>query len=151
MSAVADLQSWFEQNGYVDGSSDWPSVRRRVHDGTSEDPVHRLVIFTEDGGVPPETPADAGSQGDAAWRRPQVQVRVRGAPWSDESPDVAEEKAEELWDAVHGLNAVVMGDVEYIGTRCLTELIPLGFDEQNRPEFTFSVQMTRPVRVPASL
>lgn len=144
MSAVADLLAYLETQGLAGGSTDWPIVERRVHDLNGD----RLVILTEDGGIQPETPADPGSQGDAAWRRPQVQVRVRGEPW--QGPPV-EEKAQEIWDAVHGLNGVTMGDVEYIGLRCLSDPIFIGFDDNGRPEITFSVQMTRPVRVAASL
>lgn len=148
MSCVSDLEAYCEAQGLCGGSTEWPTSYRRVHDGTPETPVERLVVFTESGGSAPETPADTGHQGDAAWRRPQVQIRVRGRPWESEE---AVAKAQAIWDAVHGLNAVTMGETEYIGTRCVTDLIPLGNDDNGRYEVTFHVEMTRPVRVPASL
>jgi hypothetical protein len=147
VSAVADLQTYLDDQGIIDGSTDWPSVRRRLHDGTVAEPVNQLVVLTEDGGPQPETPADEG-MGDCAWRFPTVQVRVRGDRLDS---DAAEAKAQEIYDALHGQLGVTMGEVEYAGVHALSEPLFIGFDEKGRPEFTFSVQMTRPVRIPASL
>jgi len=135
MSVVADVQEYLAALDIVDGSSEWPSVRRRVHDNSNQ-----LVVITEDGGPAAETPADAGI-GLAAFGFPQVQCRVRGEPWDGDSSHA---KAEEIRDALHGLQGPVMGSTQYIMVTALTSgPVFLGFDDKGRPEHTISFQAVR--------
>jgi hypothetical protein len=140
MSIVADVQAYLADRGVVDGSTGWPSVRRRVHDGSD-----RLVILTEDGGFEPEIGV-AGGIGDAAYRDPQVQVRVRGAAWDG---DGAEEVAQMAYDALHGLMGVEIGSTRYLRVAALTGgPVFIGFDGNGRPEFTCSYRFAVAVGAP---
>lgn len=149
MSASADLQAYLTAQGIVDGSSDWPSTLAVMHEGLPDSPVNKLVAFAPDGGILPEIPADGITMGSAAWRRPQVQVRVRGEPGAGPVDVLA--KHEEIYQAVHGLLGETLGATEYAGVFALSEVLPLGTDENQRYEATISYQMVRPVREPASV
>jgi hypothetical protein len=140
MSTVADVQAHLDYMGVTGGA--WPSVRRRVHDGSDQ-----LVVLTEDGGTPPETPADAGI-GSSALASPRVQVRVRGAPWDG---DGSESKATAIIRELHGRQAITMGDTLYMLVTALTdEPVFMGYDDNGRPEHTVSFDLTRAVAAPAT-
>jgi hypothetical protein len=147
MSAVSDVQTHLQYMGLVDitmsdAPDDWPSVRRRAHDES-----HRLVVLTEDGGVPPETPADAGI-GSSALASPRVQVRVRAEPWNG---DASEQKATEIIRELHGRQAITMGETLYMLVTALTdEPVFMGYDDNGRPEHTVSFDLTRAVPAPAN-
>ena len=147
MSAVSDVQTHLQYMGLVDitmsgAPDDWPSVRRKVHDGSD-----RLVVITEDGGLQPETPAAAGI-GSSALGSPRVQVRVRAAPWDG---DASEDKATEIIRELHGRQAVTMGETLYMLVTAMTdEPVFMGFDEKGRPEHTVSFDLTRAVPAPAT-
>jgi len=132
MSLVDDLQAYLADESLVDGSTDWPSVRRRVNDAMGD----QLVIITEDGGLEPETPSASGI-GSATFREPAVQVRVRAGAWDGDS---AAGKAAEIFDAVHGLRNVTMGSTVYTRVKAQTSSpVFIGFDSpRGRPEFTIS-------------
>lgn len=144
MGIVADVQKYLQQLGIVDDSSDeWPSVRRRVHDGSD-----RLVIITEDGGFEPETPAPEGSLGDSALKEPAVQVRVRAEKWNG---DAAFAKAQEIFDALHGLLRVELNGTYYMRIKAQTpQPLFIGYDDSGRPEFTISFRAVTPVGLPTS-
>lgn len=143
MGIVADFQQYLKDAGIVDGSTDWPSVRRRVHDNSDQ-----LVILTEDGGFEPETPAPAGTLGDSAQKEPAVQVRVRAEPWDG---DAAHAKAQEVWDALHGQMRVEINGNFYARIKAQTpQPIFIGYDDQNRPEFTISFRAVMAVSLPSS-
>jgi hypothetical protein len=137
MSIVDDVLAYLASAEIVDGSSEWPSVRRNVHDGSD-----RLVIVTEDGGVPPETPSPTGI-GDSAFMEPAVQVRVRGEPWDSDS---ASAKAQDVFDALHGFMRGDLGSTYYIRVAAQTSSpVFIGFDTNGRPEFTISFRALRTV------
>ena len=140
MSLVADVQTFLQEHSppIVDGSTGWLSTRRRVHDQQ-----HQIVVITEDGGLEPETPAPDGSLGDSALKEPAVQVRVRGEPWDG---DGAEEKAQEIFAALHGLLRTDVGETYCLRVKAQTsQPVFIGYDERNRPEFTISFRMLMPV------
>jgi hypothetical protein len=139
MGLVEDVQMYLQSlsPGIIDGSTGWPSSRRRVHDGLG----HRLVIITEDGGFEPETPSPDGI-GDSALMEPAVQVRVRGTPWDT---DAVEEKAAEIFDVLHGLLRTTMGYTYYERVKAQTTPIFIGFDDKGRPEITTSYRALRAV------
>lgn len=139
MGLVEDLQLYLQQEGVVDGSTEWPSVRRRVHDGSD-----KLVILTEDGGST-ERPSASGI-GDSAMRNPQVQIRVRGEPWDGDS---AEAQIKAIEAVLHGASPGVIGYTVYKRLGALTEPIFMGFDTKNRPEFAQSYRATTDVTAPA--
>lgn len=136
MSMVEDVQEHLRDRGIVDGSSDWPSIQRIVHDGTKTSPVHRLVILTEDGGFEPEPPSFSGI-GDSAFEWPNVQVRVRGAKGEGVE---AYEKMMEIRDALHGRRNETVGYTHYIAVKALSGILYIGLDSVERPEFTLSFQ-----------
>jgi hypothetical protein len=139
MSLVADVQSYLAALDIIDGSSEWPSVRRHAHDDTA-----RLVVLTEDGGGEPETPSPTGI-GDSAMMEPAVQVLVRGDP---QDSDAAEAKAAEIFVALHGLLQTEVGTMTYARIKAQTPgPLFIGFDESGRPEFTISFRAVRPVTV----
>ncbi len=143
MGIVADVQAYLATEGVVDGATDWPSVRRRANDVMGD----QQVIFTEDGGADPETPAPIATLGDAAMAEPAVQIRVRGEPWDG---DGALYKAVEIYDALHGLLRTEVGYTYYIRIKAQTpEPVFIGFDEQGRPEFTISFRALRAVVSPS--
>lgn len=129
MGMVADFQMHLQDHGIIDGSSDWPSVQRIVHDGSA-----RLVILTEDGGLEPETPSPEGL-GDSATEEPAVQVRVRGA--KGEGPE-ALAQITEIRNAMHGLLRQQVGYTVYDRIKAQSQAIYIGLDAKDRPEFTLS-------------
>jgi hypothetical protein len=137
MSAVADVQAYLESGGLIGESTEWPSVRRRVHDNSD-----RLVILTEDGGTPPPLYATQGL-GESSSATVGVQVRVRGAPWlSDEA--LALGRA--ITAALHSLAGIAIGSQTYEVVTALTaDPVFIGFDEKGRPEFTMSFRLTLPM------
>jgi hypothetical protein len=140
MGIVADVHAYLGTLSpeVIDGSTEWPSVRRRVNDALG----HQLVVITEDGGLEPETPAATGL-GDSALAEPAVQVRVRGEPWDG---DGALAKAQEIYDALHGLLGATMGSTHYMRVKAQTpEPVFIGYDEKGRPEFTVSFRAQRSV------
>ena len=139
MGIVADVQAYLQAETLVDGSTGWASVRRRVNDAMGD----QLVILTEDGGFEPETPAPAGTLGDSALMEPAVQVRVRGKPWDGDS---AEGKAQEIFDALHGLLRTEVGATYYVRVKAQTPgPVFMGFDAKGRPELTISFRAVRGV------
>jgi len=136
---VDDVQAYLQSQDVIDGSTEWPSVRRNMSDNLPD----QLVVFAEDGGFEPETPAPQGSMGDAALAEPAVQVRVRGEPWDGDS---AEAKAAEIYDALHGLLRTDMGSQHYLRVKAQTSSpVFIGYDERGRPEFTQSFRALRAV------
>ncbi len=141
MSVVDDVQEYLDYEGITDPTT-WPSVRRRVHDGSDQ-----LVVLTEDGGALPEIPATTGI-GSAALGTPAVQVRVRGKPWDGDS---ARAKAEEVILHLHGRQSAWIGETLYRSIQAQTlEPVFMGFDDKGRPEFTVSLLMTRGVPAPTA-
>ena len=132
MGMVEDVQMFLAQYSpaIIDGSTGWPSVRRRVHDDSDQ-----LVVLTEDGGFEPETPSAEGL-GDSALKQPAVQVRVRGEPWDS---DASYEKAQEIMDALHGVMRQDVGYGYYLRIKAQTSgPVFIGFDDRGRPEHTIS-------------
>jgi hypothetical protein len=134
MGIVENVQSYLGELALVDGSTAWPSVRRRVHDEQGD----QLVIITEDGGRTPQQTAP-GVYSDAAMAVVGAQVRVRGAAYDG---DGASAKAREIIAALHGASGLI-GDTEYIGVAAATpEPVFIGYDSKYRPEFTVSFRFT---------
>lgn len=135
MSTVAaDVRAHLVAQAIVDGGTGWTSVLRRVHDEAT-----KLVVVTEDGGRSPELPASSGV-GEAAARDLGVQVRVLGPKWDGDATEV---KAQEIFDALHGLLSTVLGAQLYLRVRALSEPTFLGYDETGRPDITASYRLYR--------
>jgi hypothetical protein len=131
VSLVNDVQSYLADVSLVDGSTGWPSVRRRVNDQMGD----ALVVITEDGGLEPETPSETGI-GSATFREPAVQVRVRAGAWDG---DAAYAQSQAIFDVLHGARNVTMGSTFYHRVKAQTASpVFIGYDEQGRPEFTTS-------------
>lgn len=146
MSLIDDVQAHLQSEGLIDGTTGWPSFRRRLFDGTAQAPINRQVVLTEDGGVIPESPSPAGSMGDSARGEAGIQIRVRGEPWDG---DGAAAKIEAIYRHLHGLQRVTLGANYYIRVYALTSgAIFLGFDDRSRPEFTWSFRATYGVDLP---
>jgi len=131
MGAVADVVAFLALAGIVDGSSTWPSIRRKMHEGSD-----KLVMVKEDGGPPPGVPSATGV-GSAALKDPAVLVTVRGAP---DKGDAASAKALEIF------NALVVADEDlgtgYLRVAALTSApVFVGYDKKSRPIMTIGFRM----------
>lgn len=126
---VDDVQAYLEAEGITDGSTSWPSVRRRLHDGSDQ-----LVVITEDGGPTPEIGAPGVRS--ASLKDPAFQVRVRATAWDG---DASAAKAQEIFDALHGRLKLEMGEGRYLRVAAQSpEPVFIGYDERGRPEHTIS-------------
>lgn len=135
MPTVNDVSSFLEQEGLVGGSSGWDVVRRRLSDQPIPDQV---VVVSEDGGPPPEIPADEGL-GDSALADRGVLVTVRAAAWDS---DASSEKASAILTALHGLRSTTVGSTLYYRVRALTsEPVFAGFDNAGRPVHTIAFRL----------
>lgn len=141
MSAVADVQTYLAAQGLVDGATQWPSVRRTMGDDADPDQPSRLVGIMEDGGPPPDIPADQGV-GVAADVDPGVQVLVRGAPWDG---DGCVAQCEAIRTALHGLQDATLGATTYIRVRAMTpQPVWLGYDGKGRPTCSVAFRLLAP-------
>lgn len=130
MGLVDDVYDFLEAQGIAGGSTDWALFRRRVNDTRD-----RIVVLTEDGGIPPEIGRMDGI-GDSAFKDPAVQTIVRAEAWNG---DASEAKSQEIFDALHGRSCVMLGSTEYIRVAANTAgPIFAGFDENGRPTHTLS-------------
>ena len=140
MSVVSDVVSYLAALDIVDGSSDWPSVRGVLHDASD-----RLVAVRNDGGPQPEIGAAEGL-GSAAFRDPRVHLTVRGGPHDRDSTD---DKAQEIYDALHGLMATTLGATQYDRIVAETTPIEVGQDENARPIHTVAFRLAVAQGAPA--
>jgi hypothetical protein len=139
MSEVTDVQTYLQGLDIVDGSSDWPSVRGVLHDGSD-----RLVAIKADGGATPEVGRSSGL-GDAAFKSPRVHVTVRGQP---NERDNTEAKALEVYGALHGVAGTV-GSTHYGLITADTNVIEVGQDDNQRRIFTIAFTMRTAQGAPA--
>lgn len=140
-SLVNDLQTYLQAQGLVDGDTEWVSTRHQPHDGQD-----RLVTIAADGGPSPEVGASQGL-GSAAARTPGVQVRCRAEAGNG---DAAETKAREILDQLAGRTGVTMDETYYWGIEAVTsDPLPVGADDNNRPEFSISFRCQTAQAAPA--
>jgi len=132
MGVVEDVQSYLEDQGLTDGSTEWKSLRRN-----RQDKQDRIVVITEDGGPEPEIYKATGI-GDAAVRDSGAQILVRAERLNG---DEAYEKAKEIYDALHGLTATTLGETEYIRVVALTSEPAVLQDENERPLITWAYRL----------
>lgn len=140
MTVVTDVQAYLATLDIVDGSSDWVSVRGVLYDGTDQ-----LVAIRNDGGGVPEM-GTAEGLGSAAFRDPRVHITVRGAP---HDRDGSEAKAQEIYDALHGLFAATLGVTEYHRVMAETPPIEVGQDGNARPIHTVAFRLAVAQGAPA--
>ncbi len=136
MDFVQDVYDYLEAEGITGGSTAWEVQRRRVQD---EPVLNQVVVLTEDGGPPPELKAAEGI-GDSALQDMGVHVLVRAAQWDS---DASYAKADEIYEALHGLQNVVLGSSSMTYMRVKAQSIPvfIGFDSQGRPRHTISFSL----------
>lgn len=140
MSDVANVVGYLAALDIVDGSSDWTSVRGTLYDGTD-----RLVAVRNDGGGTPEIGAAEGL-GSAAFRDPRIHFTIRGEP---HDRDATEDKAQEIFDALHGLMDTTMGAVRYERIVAETTPIEVGQDGNERPIHTVAFRLAVAQGAPA--
>lgn len=139
--AVDDVQMFLSENGITDGSTDWPSVLRMMHDESD-----RLVVITEDGGPAPELPAAAGV-GDSALADVGVRIVTRG---SIDEIEEAQAKAQEIFDALHGQLNTTLGYTPYLRVRAFNaHPYFVQWDDRRRPVFSSAFRLARRVAVPS--
>lgn len=131
MSAVSDVQTYLSSLDIVDGSSDWTSVRGLLHEGSD-----KLVAIRADGGGLPEVGRSTGL-GDAAFKSPRTHLTIRGEP---NARDDTEDKAEEIYDALHGKSGTI-GSTYYGLVTADTNVIEVGQDDKARRIFTVAFTM----------
>lgn len=141
MGVVDDVYTYLEAQSITGGATGYQAVRRRVID-----PPDKIVVLTEDGGQAPEIGTDEGI-GDAAYRDAGVQVRVRADAWNG---DASQAKAQEVYDALHGLLGATVGATTYQRIAAMTpEPVFIGFDDKGRPEHTIAFRMATPQGAPS--
>ena len=74
------------------------------------------------------------------YERPTFQVRVRGDK-GDNRP--AHEHAQACRDELNGTNNYTINSARYIGIWCVTDVIFVGYDDNNRPIFTVNLRAHR--------
>jgi len=131
---AADVQSYLEDSGLVDGTTGWPSTRGRVHDESE-----RLVAVASDVGPTPEVHADEGL-GSAALTMPTVQVRVRGSA-ADARDDVYA-KARAIYDALQSLSGATLGAATYMQISARASSFAEFYDDRERLNLTMSYLAT---------
>jgi hypothetical protein len=135
MPAVDDVVAHITAQGLVAGSTGWDVLRRRMMDAPSKD---QLVVVQEDGGPAPEIKVGDGI-GDSAMKDVGVLVTVRATQWKSDDSRV---KAQQVFDALHGLRSATVGSRTYLRVMALTpEPIWVGFDEQGRPRHTIAFRL----------
>lgn len=140
MDALLDLQNYLEAEGIAGESTAWGLVRGGFHDDQDQ-----VVAIVDDGGLAPEIGAASGI-GDESTRDPSVQFMVRGAPYDR---DASQGKAEEIFEALHGLLGVTLGSTYFYRIAANTASpIFAGRDENNRPIHTISFRCMTAVSVP---
>ena len=132
MGVVSDVQDYLEEEGLVDGSTEWQSLRRN-----RQDKQDKIVVITEDGGPEPEIYKATGI-GDAAVRDSGVQILVRAERLNG---DAAQEQAQAIYDALHGLTDTTLGETEYIRVVALTSEPSFLQDENERPLVTWAYRL----------
>jgi hypothetical protein len=75
-----------------------------------------------------------------SYERPTVQVRVRGAVGGYQA---AYAKAAQVKSTLHGNTLTEKNNARYIVILCMGDILPLGFDEENRPLFTVNFRIHR--------
>ena len=136
MGAVQDVYDYLEAQGVAGGSTGWTLLRRRMMDDPAED---QAVVVSEDGGLVPEIFETFGI-GDSALKDIAILVTVRAAPWQT---DDSHAKADDIYDALHGLLHTVVGATTYLRIRAQTpEPVFSGYgDDRGRPRHTIGFML----------
>ncbi len=91
-----------------------------------------LVAVLDQAGSPPEDLI--------LYYKPKVQVLVRGDPAQYQT---AYERAQLIQDLLHGYGPVEVNDTHYVGVWATSDIIPVGYDESNRPVFSLNFMVHR--------
>lgn len=135
MGAVADVQTYLEDQSLIGSGTGWDSVRRFMHDQQDQ-----IVVLSEDGGPAPEFPASSGL-GSAAVSDVGVHLMIRGAR---RDGDASQSKAQAILDQLHGLVDQTISGTRYIRIRAMTpEPVFAGWDENERPTHTIAFRLMR--------
>jgi hypothetical protein len=135
---AADVQAYLEAEGLVDGTTDWPSTRGALYDEGADGQVDQIVQIAEDVGPAPEVHAAEGA-GSEALTFPSVLVTVRGLPFDRDS---ARAKAAAIYEALHSLSGVTLGNGTYMQVRARSSEFARVFDKRSRPRFSMSYLAT---------
>ena len=126
-NVVDEIATRLEADGVSGGATGWFSGTHRM----PKSPDKAVVVFPA-GGLNPEPPGTV--------TRPAVQIRVRGEP---DDPVPAFEKCVAAGQALDGLADLTLGTTAYAIIRQQSDVLPLGFDQNNRPEFSVTIATAR--------
>jgi hypothetical protein len=132
------MQAYLAAAGLVDGDTGWPSTRGALYDETGSGQVDQIVQIAEDVGPAPEVHAAEGV-GSAALVFPAILVTVRGLP---NDRDGARVKAAAIYEALHSLSGVTLGNGIYMQVRARSSEFARVFDARSRPRFSMSYLAT---------
>ena len=90
------------------------------------------VCVYDTGGEPPTLPY--------SYFKPTIQVRVRGIISGYQS---AWDKAKEVMDALHGVSNETWNGSRYIMIACMSDIIFVGYDDNNRPLLSMNFTIHR--------
>lgn len=120
MSIVDDVLAHLTTNSLIGGASGWTGFK----DFVPPDP-DKVVIISPSGGAGPEK--------GFALRYPNVQIRVRG---EKAGYAVAQAKLEAIYQLLHAVKNENLNSVSYAYIIATGDVLPLGQDENGRPELT---------------
>lgn len=130
-SPAGDIASYLESSavnvGSIGAASGWSINVSKFPD--SPDSV--IGIFDTSG----EDPTS-----NIDYRRPTIQVRVRGGR---EAYLAGYLKAEAIFNALDGLHGEIIGSYRYIGIWAMGDILFLSYDEKERPMFSMNFRIHR--------
>ncbi len=103
-----------------------------IHQSRMPTSPNAVVAVLDQAGSPPEDLI--------AYYKPKIQVLVRGGPAQYVT---AHQRAQTISDLLHGYGPVEVNNTRYIGIWATSDIIPLGYDDSNRPVFSLNFMVHR--------
>lgn len=131
MSLLSEIGDYLVAQNLVEGSSGW----RLFHGTGMPAEPDQVVVLMEAAGLRPEMSVPELTY-------PQFQVTARGAKLDY---DTVRDKLKEIYDLLHGGNTGrrSLGGVTYHHILALSDPIPLGLDDNERPEIVQNYHTAR--------
>lgn len=132
---LKDVLDFLEEEGLIGGSTGWARAA-----GFLPPTPNKVIVVYESSGEPPELLSQGNNPLD--YDRPAFQVRGRGDVHGYEA---LREKMGAIFRALHGSQlSPATGDPEYVGIWGIQSgPLPLGLDENSRPELTWNFRAIR--------
>lgn len=127
MSPAENMHGYLVSKGLVDGSSAWAG---RI--GGFDDGQDQMLVFMDGGGLAPNP--------KWLYDRPNVQIMVRAAKYGYSS---AYARAQRIKDTILGMPPTDFASdgSHWSGVTMLTDIVPMGNDENGRPMFSLNFRI----------